>query len=74
MGIPVKQSWKEGNQRVCESFIRLWNRYHQLGQFVDSQTGEIIVGGSSSGAIVPAALCLAAQFYQNPIYLKQPLR
>lgn len=70
MGIPVKQSWKEGNQRVCESFVRLWNKYHQLGQFVDSQTGEIIVGGSSSGAIVPAALCLASQYYQNPIYLK----
>lgn len=70
MGIPVKKNWKEGNQRVCESFVRLWNKYHQLGQFVDSQTGEIIVGGSSSGAIVPAALCLAAQYYQNPNYLK----
>lgn len=73
MGIPVKQSWKDGNQRVCESFLKLWNKYHQLGQFVDSQTGEIIVGGSSSGAIVPAALCLASQYYQNSEYLKKAI-
>jgi hypothetical protein len=70
IGIPVKQSWKEGNKRVCDAFVNLWDKYHQLGQFVDSQTGEIIVGGSSSGAIVPAALVLASQYYQNSKYLE----
>jgi hypothetical protein len=70
MGLPVKEQWKNGNKLVCDAFVRLWNKNHQLGQFVDSQTGEIIVGGSSSGAIVPAALCIAAQYYQNPVYLK----
>ncbi len=68
--INVKQSWKEGNQKVCDAFVQLWNKYHQLGQFVDSQTGEIIVGGSSSGAIVPAALALASQYYHEPKYLQ----
>lgn len=68
-GTTVKPSWKEGNQKVCDALMKLWNRNHQLGQFIDSQTGEIIVGGSSSGAIVPAALALAAQYYQQPNYL-----
>lgn len=67
--ITVKPTWKNGNQKVCDAFVQLWNKYSQLGQFVDSQTGEIIVGGSSSGAIVPAALALAAQYYKQPEYL-----
>ncbi len=67
-GIVVKDTWKAGNKKVCDAFVKLWNKYQQLGQFVDSQTGEIIVGGSSSGAIVPAALILAAQYYNDPKY------
>lgn len=70
MNLKVKPSWKEGNQRVCDAFVKLWNKNHQLGQFVDSQTGEIIVGGSSSGAIVPAALTLASNYHGRPEYLE----
>ena len=70
MGIIVKPAWRDGNQKVCDTFVKLWEKYHQLGQFVDSQTGDIIVGGSSSGAIVPAALALAAQYYHQPKYLE----
>ena len=68
MGITVKKSWKDGNQKVCDAFVSLWNTNHQLGQFVNSETGEIMVGGSSSGAIVPAALALASQYYKKPEY------
>ena len=70
LNIPVKSEWKEGNRRVCDAFVKLWNKNHQLGQFVDSQTGEIIVGGSSGGAIVPAALALASKYYGKPEYLE----
>jgi len=69
MGISVKPSWKEGNQRVLDAFVKLWNTYHQLGQFVNSLTGEIMVGGSSGGGIVPAGLALASKYYHNPNYL-----
>ena len=69
MGISVKPSWKDGNQRVLDAFVKLWNTYHQLGQFVNSQTGELMVGGSSGGGIVPAGLALASSYYHNPNYL-----
>lgn len=69
-GIEVKTAWRDGNQKVCDAFVKLWKKYHQFGQFVDSQTGDIAVGGSSSGAIVPAALALASQFYKNANYLE----
>ncbi len=70
MGIPVKQSWSDGNKRVCDAFVKLWDKYHQIGQFVNSETGDIMVGGSSSGGIVPAALALASQYYHDPKYLE----
>jgi hypothetical protein len=55
---------------VADAFVALWKKYGQLGQFVDSRNGEITVGGSTSGAIVPAALALAADYFQQPEYLQ----
>lgn len=69
-GLPVKDSWKDGNRRVCDAMVRLWQKHGQLGQFVHSLTGDVIVGGSSSGGIVPAALAVAARYYQQPLYLQ----
>lgn len=69
-GIPVKEAWKNGNKRVCDAFVRLWKTYGQLGQFLNSITGELIVGGSTSGAIVPAGLAVAAKYYGEPAYLQ----
>lgn len=67
-GIPVKPVWKQGARMVAEAFVRTWKTYGQLGQFVNNTTGEIVIGGSTSGAIVPAALVLASRYYANPEY------
>jgi len=67
-GIEVKPEWKKGTQTVADAFVRLWDKWGQFGQFVDSQTGDVVVGGSTSGAIVPAALVLAANYFSNPEY------
>jgi len=66
----VKPEWKAGTQTVANTFVKLWNKWHQFGNFVDSQTGDVVVGGSTSGAIVPAALVLAAKYFNNPEYLR----
>jgi len=67
-GIPVKSEWEKGTQTVAGTFVKLWNKREQFGQFVDSNTGDVAVGGSTSGAIVPAALVLAAKYFNNPEY------
>lgn len=69
-GIALKKEWLSGTQGVADAFVRLYQRYHQFGQFINSQTGEIVVGGSTSGAIVPAALVLAYRFWDNNQYLQ----
>ncbi|MEI6074020.1 MAG: hypothetical protein WCS94_00505 [Verrucomicrobiota bacterium] len=70
LGITVKPEWRNGTRGVCEAFVKLWNNHQQFGQFVHSLSGEICVGGSTSGAIVPAALVLAADYFRKPKYLK----
>ncbi|HEU4609514.1 MAG TPA: hypothetical protein VFS31_15460, partial [Chitinophagaceae bacterium] len=68
--IDVKAVWKNGVAQVADAFVRLWDRQGQFGQFVDSRTGNVVVGGSTSGAIVPAALVLAARYFNRPDYLR----
>jgi len=69
LGIVVKPAWRKGLQRVCDAFVKLWSENQQFGQFVHSLTGEICVGGSTGGAIVPAALVLAADYFGEKKYL-----
>jgi hypothetical protein len=73
LGVAVKPAWREGLRGVCDAFVRLWDQNGQFGQFVHALTGEICVGGSTSAAIVPAALSLAAAYYSEPAYLRVAL-
>jgi hypothetical protein len=70
LGIPVKESWKAGTKTVANAFLELWNNNKQIGQFVDNVTGEIQVGGSTSGGISPAALSLASQYFNEDEYMQ----
>lgn len=70
LGTEVKPAWREGTSGVCDALVKLWRKNGQMGQFVDSISGEIKVGGSTSGAIIPAALVLAASYFKRDEYLK----
>ena len=52
--------WLAGLGRAADAFVRLWDREKQLGQYVDVETGELIVGGSTSAGLAPAGLARAA--------------
>ena len=68
--IEIKESWEKGTLRVADAFVKLWDENQQLGQFIDNVSGEIQVGGSTSGGIVPAALVLVSSYFNQPDYAK----
>lgn len=68
-GEVVPPAWITGTRNLADALLRIWNRYGQLGQFVDYDTGEIAVGGSTAAAMAPGALALAGQFFDHPAYL-----
>jgi hypothetical protein len=65
----VHRAWRLGTRRCADAFVRLWRENGQFGQFVDINTGELIVGGSTSAAIASAGLALAAGFFRERTYL-----
>ncbi|MBV5349356.1 hypothetical protein JZU61_06885 [bacterium] len=68
LNLPVKKSWEDGTQTVANAMVKTWKKYGQLGQYVNNISGELAVGGSTSGAISPAAFMLAARYFKNPEY------
>ncbi len=68
LGIQVKPVWENGTKTVADAFVNTWKRYGQLGQYVNNTSGELIIGGSTSGGIVPGALVLAAAYFNEPQY------
>ena len=65
----IPEYWKEGLKKVCDAFIRLWKKYGQFGQFINIQKEEIIIGGTASAGLAPAALALAGEYFDNKEYL-----
>lgn len=66
----IPETWKTAVSRLADAFAGVWDRYGQFGQFVDVETGDIVVGGSTAGAIAPGALALAGQYFDSPRYLE----
>jgi hypothetical protein len=65
----VKPAWEAGVIGCAEAFVRLWKRHGQLGQFIDLETGDLLVGGSTSASLAPAGLALAARYFERPEWL-----
>ncbi len=70
LGIESKAGWVEGTKGAADALVKIWEEYGQFGQFVDNPTGKVVVGGSTSGGIIPAALTLAADYFDESRYLK----
>lgn len=58
-GRAVPETVRASAEKAADALVKLWNENGQLGQFLNGETGSIVVGGSASGAIAPAALCAA---------------
>jgi hypothetical protein len=69
-GEEVPQTWSAAIKNLADAFVHLWEQSGQFGQWVDVETGELLIGGSASGAIVPGALVLAADFFNDDSYLQ----
>jgi hypothetical protein len=63
-------SWAQAVARCADAFVRLWDRHRQLGQYVNIDTGDIVVGGSTSAALAPAGLALASVQLRKDDYLR----
>lgn len=67
--ITPKDAWVSAAKGCADAFARLYARYQDFGQFVNVQTGEMIFGGTTSGASAIGALVMAWRFFGDERYL-----
>lgn len=58
--------WEAGTRRLADRFVDTFRRFGQLGQYLDCETGDVLVGGSTAAAMAPGALALAGQYFRHP--------
>ncbi len=66
--ITPKDVWVSAARGCADAFVKLYERYQDFGQFVNVQTGEMIFGGTTSGASVIGALVMAWRFFGDDKY------
>ncbi len=60
--------WAAGTRRLANRLVDTFRRFGQLGQYVDCETGDVVVGGSTAAAMAPGALALTGQYFRYPVY------
>ena len=68
-GIYIPESVSNSAYKATKALIDTWNIYRQLGQLMNAEAGKMLVGGTTSGAITPAALCAAYVVTGDESYL-----
>lgn len=69
-GVEIPEHFREGTRRIADALVEVWEKYGQFGQFVNRDKNEIIAGGSTCGAIAPAGLVKAWEFFGEEKYLE----
>ncbi|MGF7230343.1 hypothetical protein [Arachidicoccus sp.] len=65
----IKPSWEAAAKKLAWAFVRTWKKNKDLGQYVDPESGEVLVFNSTAGAVAPAGLVLAAKYFNEPAFL-----
>ena len=68
--IEPKKAWVDCAKNCADAFVKLFNRYGDFGQFINVETGDMLFGGTTSGAPVIGALVRAFQYFKDETYLE----
>jgi hypothetical protein len=66
----IKPEWEQATKHLAQAFVKTWEKNGEFGNYLNATTGEIIIFNSTSGAIAPAGLVLASQYFGEPKFLE----
>lgn len=66
----IKPEWEAAANKLAQAFVNTWKKDGQFGQYIVPKTGAIAVYNSTAGAVAPAGLALASDYFHNPEFLK----
>ncbi|GAO42732.1 hypothetical protein FPE01S_01_17500 [Flavihumibacter petaseus NBRC 106054] len=65
----IDPAWETAARNLSAAFARTWKQHGDLGQYVDPESGEVLVFNSTAASVAPAGLALAAQYFHEPSWL-----
>lgn len=65
----IKPAWEEAAKKLAWAFANTWKKNTDLGQYVDPESGEVLVFNSTAASVAPAGLALAAKYFNEPALL-----
>jgi len=69
-GKSIKVEWENAAKKLAAAFVRTWNKEGEFGQYIVPETGEVAVYNSTAGAIVPAGLAMASDYFHKKEWIK----
>ena len=68
--IEPKRAWVDAARGCADAFVTLFERYGTFGQFVNIETGKMLVGVSSAGGSAVGALVKSWEYFGDERYLE----
>lgn len=69
----IKPKWELAAKRLALAYCNTWDKFGQLGQYIDPETGEIVIFNSTASAAAPAGLALASVYCNEPSFLNHAI-
>lgn len=66
LGDRIEPAWERALEKNVAAILDMWRRHGEFGQYVDVNTGEIVIAGTTAAALIPAALVVAARYFERP--------
>lgn len=66
----IKPEWEAAAKRLAQAFVNTFEKEGELGQYIDPESGKIVVYNSAAVSSAPAGLALAAMYCHEPKFLK----
>jgi hypothetical protein len=66
----IKPEWEASARRLAQAFVNTFEKEGELGQYVDPESGKIVVYNSAAISSAPAGLALASIYCHEPKFLK----
>lgn len=67
--LEIPKLYVNGAKKLADAICKLFETYGQLGHYVNTRTGQLEIGNTTSGALAPAGLIKAYQFFNDEKYL-----
>jgi hypothetical protein len=66
----IKPEWENSIRKLAQAFVGTWKKHGQWGNYLNHETGDIAIYHSTSGALAIGGLAMAAQYFNEPEFLK----